>query len=54
MSIPIVLPITGFVKAQIEESGKKAVALTTKDGAILAILRDPEIYENRKEEIVAM
>lgn len=53
MSIPIVLPITDFVKNAIEESSKKAVALTTKDGQILAILRNPEVYKNRKEEIVA-
>jgi hypothetical protein len=53
MSIPIVLPITDFTKGGIEVSGKRAVALTTKDGQVLAILRDPEIYQNRKEEIVA-
>jgi len=51
-SVPIVLPITGFTKKQIELSGKKAVTLTTKDGKDIAILRNPEIYENRKEEIV--
>ena len=26
--------------------------LTTKDGVVVAILRNPEIYKNRKEEIV--
>lgn len=50
ISIPIVLPITGYTKAAIE--GKKAVALVDKDGRTLAILRNPEVYENRKEEIV--
>jgi len=53
MSVPIVLPCTGYTKHQIEKSGKKAVALTDKDGKIWAILRNPEIYDNRKEEIVA-
>ena len=52
MSIPIVLPITDFTKYSIERSGKKAVTLTSKDGQPLAILRNPEIYKNRKEEIV--
>lgn len=51
--MPIVLPATGYTKAAIEASGKKAVALVDKDGRTLAILRNPEIYENRKEEIVA-
>jgi 3'-phosphoadenosine 5'-phosphosulfate synthase len=50
--VPIVLPATGYTKAAIEASGKKAVALVDKDGRYLAILRNPEIYENRKEEIV--
>lgn len=53
MSVPIVLPITAFTKAQIEKSGKKAVALVSKHGKTLAILRNPEIYVNRKEEIVS-
>jgi 3'-phosphoadenosine 5'-phosphosulfate synthase len=52
MSVPITLAITEYTKAAIEGSGKKAVALTTKDGATVAILRRPEIYANRKEEIV--
>lgn len=51
--VPIVLPATGYTKAAIEASGKKAVALVDKDGRTLAILRNPEIYENRKEEIVS-
>lgn len=53
MSVPIVLPITAFTKAQIETSGKSAVALVNKHGQTLAILRNPEIYVNRKEEIVS-
>lgn len=53
MSIPIVLPITGYTKANIENSGKSAVALSSKNGKILAILRNPEIYEFRKEEVVS-
>lgn len=53
MSVPIVLPCTQFTKNAIEASGKKAVTLTTKNGKMLAILRNPEIYANRKEEIVS-
>jgi len=53
MSVPIVLPCTAYTKKHIEESGKKAIALMTKDGKAVAILRNPEIYNNRKEEIVA-
>eukprot|EP00611_Tribonema_gayanum_P024099 TRINITY_DN5228_c0_g2_i1.p1 TRINITY_DN5228_c0_g2~~TRINITY_DN5228_c0_g2_i1.p1 ORF type:complete len:669 (-),score=271.97 TRINITY_DN5228_c0_g2_i1:664-2670(-) len=52
-SVPIVLPCTAYTKAMIEASGRRAIALVGKDGAALAILRDPEIYANRKEEIVA-
>lgn len=52
MSIPIILPVTDFTKYGVEKSGKQAVALTSKDGHVLAILRNPEIYKNRKEEIV--
>jgi 3'-phosphoadenosine 5'-phosphosulfate synthase len=52
MSVPIVLPATDFTKREIESSGKNAVALVTKHGKTIAILRNPEIYENRKEEIV--
>ena len=52
MSIPIVLPMSDYSKFGVEKSGKQAVALTTKDGAVVAILRNPEIYKNRKEEIV--
>lgn len=53
MSVPIVLPITAYTKAGIETSGKKAVTLMSKHGVPLAILRNPEIYVNRKEEIVS-
>lgn len=52
MSIPIVLPISEYTKYGVEKSGKQSVALTTKDGNVVAILRNPEIYQNRKEEIV--
>lgn len=52
MSIPIVLPVSDFTKYSVEKSGKKAVTLVSKDGHMLAILRNPEIYPNRKEEIV--
>ena len=53
MSVPIVLPASGYTKDAIEKSGKKAVALVSKQGKTLGILRNPEIYANRKEEIVA-
>ena len=53
MSVPITLAITDFTKAKIEGSTKKAVALVTQLGKTVAILRDPEIYDNFKEEIVA-
>jgi len=53
MSVPIVLPITAYTKAAIETSGKHAVTLMSKHGEPLAILRNPEIYANRKEEIVS-
>jgi len=53
MSVPIVLPCTAFTKANIEASGKKAVALVNKHGQTMAMLRNPEVYANRKEEIVA-
>lgn len=53
MSVPIVLPCTDFTKAAIEGSGKKSVALVTKHGNFVGILHNPEIYRNRKEEIVS-
>jgi len=55
MSVPITLAITDWTKAEIEAAvsrGKKAVALYNKSGQLLAILRNPEVYANRKEEIV--
>lgn len=52
MSVPITLSCTSFTKDAIEKSPKKAVALVTQLGETVAILRDPEIYDNRKEEIV--
>jgi len=53
MSVPIVLPCTAYTKNAIEMSGKTAVTLVGKHGNFLGILRNPEIYENRKEEIVS-
>jgi len=52
MSLPITLSCTSFTKNLIESSDKKAVALVTQLGETVAILRDPEVYNNRKEEIV--
>lgn len=52
MSVPITLSCTSFTKDSIEKSNKRDVALVTQMGQIVAILRDPEIYDNRKEEIV--
>mmetsp|Transcript_20493 Transcript_20493/g.30461 ORF Transcript_20493/g.30461 Transcript_20493/m.30461 type:complete len:1084 (-) Transcript_20493:151-3402(-) len=52
MSVPITLSCTSYTKEAIESSDKHAVALVTQMGETVAILRDPEIYENRKEEIV--
>ena len=52
MPIPITLSCTDFTKSQIETSGKTDVALVTNMGKTVAIMRDVEIYNNRKEEIV--
>lgn len=52
MSLPITLSCTSFTKELIESSGKQAVALVTQLGETVAILRNPEVYNNRKEEIV--
>lgn len=52
MSVPITLSCTSYTKDAIESSGKRAVALVTQMGQTVAILRDPELYANRKEEIV--
>jgi 3'-phosphoadenosine 5'-phosphosulfate synthase len=52
MSVPITLSCTSFTKELIESSDKSAVALVTQLGQTVAILRNPEVYDNRKEEIV--
>jgi 3'-phosphoadenosine 5'-phosphosulfate synthase len=52
MSIPITLACTSYTKDAIDNSDKSAVALVTQMGQTVAILRDPEVYANRKEEIV--
>lgn len=52
MSVPITLSCTSFTKDAIESSNKRDVALVTQMGQTVAILRDAEIYDNRKEEIV--
>ena len=51
--IIIIICYQAYTKTGIEKSGKKAVALVNKHGQTMAILRNPEIYVNRKEEIVA-
>ena len=50
MSVPITLSCTSFTRDAIE--GALSVALVTQMGQTVAILRDPEVYTNRKEEIV--
>jgi 3'-phosphoadenosine 5'-phosphosulfate synthase len=52
MPIPITLSCTSFTKDLIDASSHNAVALVTQMGHTVAILRDPEVYANRKEEIV--
>ena len=53
MSVPIKLSCTAYTKEVIDSSSANVVALTTQIiGSIVAILRYPEIYPNRKEEIV--
>ncbi len=49
--IPIVLPATAFSAAA--ATGAKAVTLRNKFGRALAILRSPEVYAYRKEELIA-
>ena len=49
MSVPITLSCTSFTRDAIQ--GSHSVALVTQMGQTVAILRDPEIYNNRKEEI---
>ncbi len=53
MSVPITLAATDYTKMIIESSGKTAVTLVNKHGQALAILRNPEIFANRKEEVVS-
>lgn len=53
MPIPITLSLSDYTKGRIESSGKQDVALVTRMGHTLAIMRDVEIYDNRKEEIVS-
>jgi 3'-phosphoadenosine 5'-phosphosulfate synthase len=53
MPIPITLSLTTFTKDRIEGSGKQDVTLVTRMGHPVAIMRNVEIYENRKEEIVS-
>jgi len=53
MSVPITLSCTSYTKEDIEANADKgAVALVTQMGQTVAILRNPEVYENRVEEIV--
>ncbi len=47
MSVPIVLPVTTETKQKLD--GCAAVALEYQ-GSRVAILRNPEFYESRKEE----
>ena len=49
MSVPITLAISDFTKSKIGAS--ESVALVTQMGETVAILRDPEVYDNRKEEV---
>ncbi|RYG69917.1 adenylyl-sulfate kinase [archaeon] len=58
MSVPVVLPISPLTKKIIERGGlggklATAVTLVNKHGDFLAILRRPEIYAHRKEEIIS-
>ena len=53
MSVPITLACTDYTKKAIDDSNTGAVALVTQMGDTVAILRSPEVYANRKEEIVA-
>jgi len=50
LSVPITQHITAEQKDQLE--GQNRVALTWKD-EIMAIIEEPEIFDNRKEEICA-
>jgi 3'-phosphoadenosine 5'-phosphosulfate synthase len=48
MPVPIVLPITDADKARIQD--KSAIALKNEAGDVVAVLRDLDIFEHRKEE----
>jgi 3'-phosphoadenosine 5'-phosphosulfate synthase len=48
-TVPIVLPVTTANKEAIEATGCKAITLKYQ-GRVVAILRDPEFYQHRKEE----
>ena len=50
MPLPITLACTSYTKEAVQ--GADAVALVTQMGQTVAILRNPEVYANRKEEIV--
>jgi len=50
-SVPITLPITKEIKEAI--AGKDAVTLVGPNGDDVAILRNPEVYDHRKEEFIA-
>jgi 3'-phosphoadenosine 5'-phosphosulfate synthase len=52
MPLPITLSCTTYTKKRVDDSATRDVALVTRMGITVAILRDVEIYENRKEEIV--
>ena len=49
-SIPIVLPVSTSDKSRLEKCSAFALRY---EGKCIAILRDPEFYEHRKEERVA-
>ena len=53
MSVPVVLPVSDYTRDALLASGGRHAALYSKDGDAVAILRDFEVYANRKEEIVA-
>lgn len=53
MSVPIVLPVTDYTKLVFDNSGAHKVALVNKFGVIVGMIHHPEVYANRKEEIVS-
>jgi 3'-phosphoadenosine 5'-phosphosulfate synthase len=50
-SVPIVLPIDAATKAAVEEAGK--CVLVSPTGEKVAMMVDVEIYQHRKEELIA-